>query len=90
MRDWRSGPEWDSRTLDELDGYRIKAECQSCDHASYFDPEKLKRRQPSHRVLIAIGPRLKCEKCKKKMAKLTLEPARITIKKLPRRSNTMH
>ena len=90
MRDWRSGPQWDSRTLDELDGYRIKAECQSCRHTSYFDPQKLTRRQNREYIWIAIAPRLKCEKCKRKMAKLTLEPARVAIKKISRRSNTVH
>lgn len=90
MRDWRSGPQWDSRTLDELDGYQIKAECQGCNHVSYFDPEKLKRRQRRHYVWIAISPRLRCEECKQKMAKLTLEPAKATIKRISGRSDTVH
>lgn len=90
MRDWRTGPQWDSRALDELDGCRIKAECQGCGHTGYFDPQKLKRRQHGEYIWIAIGPRLKCDQCKKKMAKLTLEPVKVAIKKLPRRSNTVH
>lgn len=91
MRDWRSGPQWDSRTLEELDGYRIKAVCQTCRHTAYFDPEQLRRRQHRDRIWIAIAPRLKCNVCKKKIARLTLEPApRVRIKKIPRRSNIMH
>jgi hypothetical protein len=41
-------------------------------------------------IWIAIAPRLRCEECKKKMAKLTLEPATVAIKRIPRRSITVH
>lgn len=88
MRDWRSGPQWDSRTLAELDGYRIRAVCRFCGHIARFDPRSLRRKQPRHYAWIAIGPRLRCQVCETKAAELHLEPVR--MKKLPRRSNTVH
>ena len=84
MREWRSGPEWDTRTLSELDGYEILATCQACGHVSKLNPKQLRRRQPRHFSWIAIGRRLKCDACDEKAAKLRLVPAR------DRRSREVH
>lgn len=84
MGDWRSGPEWDARTLSDLDGYVIQATCQACGHVSRLNPRSLRRHQPRHFSWIAIGRRLKCDSCKEKAAKLRLLPVRHKIQRLPR------
>lgn len=68
MRDWRSGPQWDCRTLGELaeDGFRLRVLCRFCRHLSHLSPRHLRHLQPASCRWRIIVPRLRCSVCGKK------------------------
>ena len=76
MRDWRSGLEWDKRTLAELGReVRIHVTCGMCRHQSGLNPVHLVGRQVWHKPWISIQYRLACSICGKKQAQLRLVSA---------------
>jgi hypothetical protein len=74
MRDWRSGSEWDSRTLAELRYCRVRVVCQVCRHIADFDPSQLRPRQPERWNWQLLVPRFRCSVCGKRDAKAHTEP----------------
>lgn len=75
MRDWRTGDQWDRRTLYELgDAYKIHVTCGFCRHQSQLRPRQLITLQPWHHWWGALAYRLECSCCGKRKAKVRLVP----------------
>jgi len=75
MRDWRSGDQWDTRTLWELDGFRLRAVCKFCRHIGFLSPNQVRHKQPRRYHWRLIQQRLRCSVCEKRVAELRVEPA---------------
>lgn len=86
MRDWRSGPQYDHRTLGDLAsaGYRIRVVCTFCRHLSHLSPSHLRYLQPARYAWRTIVPRLRCSCCGKKQVKVATERAAALSQLLPR------
>lgn len=74
MRDWRSGGQWDNRTLSELRWCRVRVVCQACRHVADLDPADLVWRQPRRWNWQLIVPRFKCTVCNERQAIAHAEP----------------
>lgn len=74
MRDWRSGEEWDTRTLWELDGWRLVITCTWCRRIAYIAPWTVRHKQPSGKHWRNLQCRFKCVGCERKAAKVRVEP----------------
>ncbi len=75
MRDWRSGPQYDHRTLADLAGagYRVRVVCTFCRHFSQLSPSHLRHLQPARYAWRTISPRLRCSVCGKKQVEVTAQ-----------------
>ena len=74
MRDCRSGQEWDSRTLDDLQWWVVRVSCRGCRHSRLVYPIDLKAYiGPRERWTVAI-PRLRCSVCGERKAIADAQP----------------
>lgn len=57
------GPKYAVRLGDLGRWHRLQAVCLSCRHSVLLEPEKLKRRFPSHTRVVELEAKLRCRKC---------------------------
>lgn len=73
MRDWRSGGQWDRRTLYELGAdYLIHVTCGFCRHQTRLKPHQIMTVQPWYFWWGSLAHRLRCDQCGRKRASVRL------------------
>lgn len=80
MRDWRSGDNYDTRTLWDLDGCRLVVTCAWCRRMVYIAPWTLKPKQASGKHWRMLQSRFKCIGCNRKVATVRVEEIPIVIR----------
>jgi len=80
MRDWRSGNQFDTRTLRQLDGFRLVVTCGWCRRMVYIAPWTLVPKQPGSKHWRMLQTRFRCIGCDRKSATVRVEPIPIATR----------